>query len=72
VNGTFARWDRNDDYVFNPEADNEGFEADDSDGSCSVSEDGGYLEDPFYVGECDWKVDRDEALAIFEGTRNRQ
>ncbi|KAJ7461846.1 hypothetical protein B0H11DRAFT_117939 [Mycena galericulata] len=38
----------------------------DSDSCSTVSEDGGYLEDEFYLEE-DWEADRDQALEIFAG-----
>ncbi|KAJ7794277.1 hypothetical protein B0H14DRAFT_2621995 [Mycena olivaceomarginata] len=57
-------------YVLDSDEDN-GSEASDLDAaSCiTVSEDGGDLEDEFYMQE-DWEVGCDEVLAIFDRTRN--
>jgi hypothetical protein len=55
-------------YVLDLDEDDEGSDASDSDDAAScitVSEDGGYLEDKFYMQEY-WEVGCDEALAIFD------
>ncbi|KAJ7821553.1 hypothetical protein B0H14DRAFT_2831138 [Mycena olivaceomarginata] len=59
-------------YVLDSDEDDEGSDASDSDDAAScitVSEDGGYLEDEFYMQEY-WEVGRDEALAIFDQTHD--
>ncbi|KAJ7817257.1 hypothetical protein B0H14DRAFT_2842835 [Mycena olivaceomarginata] len=59
-------------YVLDSDKDDEGSDASDSDDAAScitVSEDGGYSEDEFYMQEY-WEVGRDEALAIFDQTCN--
>ncbi|KAJ7840508.1 hypothetical protein B0H14DRAFT_2784791 [Mycena olivaceomarginata] len=59
-------------YVLDSDEDDKGSNASDSDDAAScitVSEDGGYLEDKFYMQEY-WEVGRNEALAIFDQTRD--
>jgi hypothetical protein len=58
-------------YVLDLDEDNKGSDASDSDDAAScitVSEDGGYLEDEFYMQEY-WEVGHDEVLSIFDRTR---
>ncbi|KAJ6507284.1 hypothetical protein C8R47DRAFT_88765 [Mycena vitilis] len=71
LNGRPVHWvDNSDDYVLDADAD-DGGSVDSSDGEDSgsdaltVSEDGGCLDDPFYVGD-DWEIGRDEAIEIFD------
>ncbi|KAJ7761052.1 hypothetical protein B0H16DRAFT_1531694 [Mycena metata] len=63
--------DTSEDYEFDPDDDDGGSVtgAESDDGSCiTVSEDGGYAEDPFYARD-DWEVDREEVLEMFYRTR---
>ncbi|KAJ7680916.1 hypothetical protein DFH06DRAFT_431665 [Mycena polygramma] len=73
VNGRLVHWvDNSDDYVFDADADDGGSvdssDSEDSDSgsdAVTVSEDGGYLDDPFYEGD-EWEIGRDEAIEIFD------
>ncbi|KAJ7680895.1 hypothetical protein DFH06DRAFT_1290582 [Mycena polygramma] len=73
VNGRLVHWvDNSDDYVFDADDDDGGSvdssESEDSGSDAvTVSEDGGYLDDPFYEGD-EWEIGRDEAIGVFDRT----